>query len=124
MIHASDIQGPQVIVTTEWIVQQNPDILILSGFPTLLMGWRSSKFGLYQSNKNLLKILSETKVQTVILDHHLVRDLHYQNKIEDVFKEADSLKKKVVTAAEFLGEKPEFLEAKRKEFYKLDETRR
>jgi predicted metallo-beta-lactamase superfamily hydrolase len=121
IIHASDIQGPQVIATTDWIIQQNPDILILSGFPTLLMGWRSSKFGLYQSNKNLLKILSETKVQTVILDHHLVRDLHYQNKVEDVFKEADRLKKRVITAAEFLGKKPEFLEAKRKEFYKKEE---
>jgi predicted metallo-beta-lactamase superfamily hydrolase len=120
MIHASDIQGPQVISTTEWIVQQNPDVLILSGFPTLLMGWRSSKFGLYQSTKNLLKILSETKVQTVILDHHLVRDLHYQNKVKDVFKEADRLKKKVITAAEFLRKKPEFLEAKRKEFYKKE----
>jgi predicted metallo-beta-lactamase superfamily hydrolase len=120
MIHASDIQGPQVISTTEWIVQQNPDILILSGFPTLLMGWRSSKFGLYQSIKNLLKILSETKIQTIILDHHLVRDLHYQNKTEDIFKEADSLKKKVITAAEFVGKKPEFLEARRKEFYKKE----
>jgi len=120
MIHASDIQGPQVAPTTDWIIQQNPDILILSGFPTLLLGFKSSKFGLYQSNKNLLKILSETKVQTVILDHHLVRDLHYQNKIEDVFKEAERLKKNVTTAAEFLGKRPEFLEAKRKEFYRLD----
>jgi predicted metallo-beta-lactamase superfamily hydrolase len=75
---------------------------------------------LYQSIKNLLKILSETKIQTIILDHHLVRDLHYQNKTEDIFKEADSLKKKVITAAEFVGKKPEFLEARRKEFYKKE----
>ncbi len=122
MIHASDVQGPQVSVTTDWIIKQNPDILILSGFPTLLMGWRSSKFGLSQSNKNLLKILSQTEVQTIVLDHHLVRDLHYQNKIEEVTKEANALKKKVMTASEFLGKRPEFLEAKRKEFYKLRET--
>jgi hypothetical protein len=118
MIHASDIQGPQVSATTEWIIKQNPDILILSGFPTLLMGWRTSKFGLSQSNKNLVKILSQSKVKTIILDHHLVRDLHYLNKIEEVIKEANTLKKKVITAAEFLGKKPEFLEAKRKEFCK------
>ena len=118
MIHASDIQGPQVSGTTDWIIKQNPDILILSGFPTLLMGWRTSKFGLSQSNRNLLKILSQTKVKTIILDHHLVRDLHYLNKIKEVTKQADALKKKVITAAEFLGKKPEFLEAKRKEFYK------
>ncbi len=120
MIHASDVQGPQVSVTTEWIIKQNPDILILSGFPTLLMGWRASKFGLSQSNKNLIKILSQTKVKTIILDHHLVRDLHYLNKIEEVTKEANVLKKKVITAAEFLGKEPEFLEAQRKEFYKKE----
>ena len=120
MIHASDIQGPQVSMTTGWIIKQNPDTLILSGFPTLLMGWRASKFGLSQSNENLVKILSQTKVKTVILDHHLVRDLHYLNKIEEVTKEANVLKKKVITAAEFLGKKPEFLEAQRKEFYKKE----
>ena len=123
MIHASDVQGPQVIQTTEWIIQENPDILILSGFPTLLMGWRSSKFGLSQSNKNLIRILTKTKVKTIILDHHLVRDLHYSNKIEEVYKKAKSLNKKIITAAEFLGKQPEFLEARRKEFYKEKEKR-
>ena len=123
MIHASDVQGPQVIQTTDWIIEEDPDILILSGFPTLLMGWRSSKFGLHQSNKNLIKILTETKVKTIILDHHLVRDLHYPNKVDEVYKKANSLNKKIITAAEFLGKKPEFLEARRKEFYKEKEKR-
>jgi predicted metallo-beta-lactamase superfamily hydrolase len=124
MIHASDVQGPQVVQTTDWIIRENPDILILSGFPTLLMGWRSSKFGLHQSNKNLVKIFTESKVKTIILDHHLVRDLHYSNKIDEVYKKAISLDKKIITAAEFLGEEPEFLEARRKEFYKEEEKKR
>ncbi|MDP3024789.1 MAG: hypothetical protein Q8O10_04575 [candidate division Zixibacteria bacterium] len=117
LLHASDIQGPQTKTTTDWIISENPDILILSGYPTLLMGWRFSKFGLLESNQNLIKILSQTKVNTIILDHHLVRDLHYLNKIEEVLKTAEKLKKKVITAAEFLGKKPDFLEARRKELY-------
>jgi len=117
LLHASDIQGPQTKTTTDWIISENPDVLILSGYPTLLMGWKFSKFGLLESNQNLIKILSQTKVNTVILDHHLVRDLHYLNKIEEVLKTAEELKKKVITAAEFLGKKPDFLEARRKEFY-------
>jgi len=117
LLHASDIQGPQTKTTTDWIISENPDVLILSGYPTLLMGWRFSKFGLMESNQNLIKILSQTKVNTVILDHHLVRDLHYLNKIEEVLKTAEKLKKKVITAAEFLGKKPDFLEARRKELY-------
>jgi predicted metallo-beta-lactamase superfamily hydrolase len=84
----------------------------------MLLGFKSSKFGLNQSKENLVRILSESKVKTVILDHHLVRDLQYLNKIEEVAREARILKKKLITAAEFLGKEPEFLEAKRKEFYK------
>jgi predicted metallo-beta-lactamase superfamily hydrolase len=118
MIHASDVQGPQVKATTDWIIQQNPDVLILSGFPTMLLGFKSSKFGLHQSKENLVRILSESKVKTVILDHHLARDVNYLNKIEEVVKQAGALKKKLVTAAEFLGQEPELLEARRKEFYK------
>ena len=117
ILHASDIQGPQTKTTTDWIISEDPDILILSGYPTLLMGWRFSKFGLLESNQNLIRILSQTKVNTIILDHHLVRDLHYLNKIEEVLKTAEKLKKKVITAAEFLGKKPDFLEARRKELY-------
>jgi predicted metallo-beta-lactamase superfamily hydrolase len=117
LLHASDIQGPQTKITTDWIISENPDVLILSGYPTLFIGWRFSRFGLLESNQNLIKILSQTKVNTIILDHHLVRDLHYLNKIEEVLKTAEELKKKVITAAEFLGKKPDFLEARRKEFY-------
>jgi predicted metallo-beta-lactamase superfamily hydrolase len=118
LIHTSDVQGPQVKATTDWIIQQNPDVLILSGFPTMLLGFKSSKFGLHQSKENLVRILSESKVKTVILDHHLARDVNYLNKIEEVVKQAGALKKKLVTAAEFLGQEPELLEARRKEFYK------
>ncbi|HVP37146.1 MAG TPA: hypothetical protein VMT04_09150 [Terriglobales bacterium] len=118
LLHASDIQGPQTITATDWMISENPDILILSGYPTLLMGWKFSKFGLEESNRNLIKILSQTKVHTIILDHHLVRDLHYLSKIEEVLKAAENLKKKVITAAEFLGKEPDLLEARRKELYK------
>jgi len=117
LLHASDIQGPQTKDTTDWIISENPDILILSGYPTFLLGFRFSKKSLLESNQNLIRILSQTKVNTIILDHHLVRDLHYLNKIEEVLHTAEKLKKKVITAAEFLGQKPDFLEARRKEFY-------
>ncbi|MFH1335952.1 MAG: hypothetical protein ABII96_05495 [Candidatus Zixiibacteriota bacterium] len=121
LIFASDVQGPQVDMPTDWIIQQNPDVLILSGFPTLLLGYRSSKYRLHQSQKNLLRILNDTKVRTIILDHHLTRDRHYKNKTEEIVQEANRLKKKVITAAEYLGKEPELLEAKRKELSKLEE---
>jgi predicted metallo-beta-lactamase superfamily hydrolase len=117
LIFASDIQGPQTDSATDWIIGENPDILILSGFPTLFLGWKASLRGLESSNNNIIKILEKTKVQKVILEHHLVRDLHYQKKVEKVFEKAQELKKEILTAAEFLGKKPEFLEARRKELW-------
>lgn len=119
LLHASDIQGPQTKETTAWIISENPDTLILSGYPTFLMGWRFSKQSLLESNQNLIRILTQTKVNTILLDHHLVRDLHYLNKIEEVLNTAGKLKKRVITAAEYTGQKPDFLEARRKEFYKM-----
>lgn len=117
LIHASDIQGPEVSETCDWIISENPNILILSGYPTLFMGWRFPKWRFEKSSENLIKILEETRVKKIILDHHLVRDLHYKHKIQDVLKTADKLDKKILTASEFLGQENEFLEARRKELY-------
>lgn len=117
LIHASDVQGPDVDETTKWIISENPDTLIISGYPTLFIGWMLPQEGLMKSNENLIKILNETKVKTIILDHHLVRDINYPDKIKDVLFEAEKLSKKIVTAAEFSGIKNEFLEAHRKELY-------
>ena len=117
LIHASDVQGPDVDETAEWIIAENPDTLIISGYPTLFIGWMLPQQGLIKSNENLIKILNETKVKTIILDHHLVRDLNYRDKIKDVLFEAEKLGKKIMTAAEFSGIENEFLEARRKELY-------
>ncbi len=116
-VHASDVQGPQTDEATNWIVKENPNVLMLSGFPTLFLGWRFPKSGLLKSNENLIKIMKKTRVETIILDHHIVRDLHYKNKILPVLAAAEKLGKNIVTAAEFLGKKNEFLEARRKELF-------
>ena len=119
-IHASDVQGPQNEEATLWIIDQNPDTLLLSGFPTLLLGYKASKKNMEKSNQNLIKIITQTKAHTIILDHHLVRDLKYQEKILPISESARKLRKKIVTAAEFLGIDPELLEAKRKELYQTE----
>jgi predicted metallo-beta-lactamase superfamily hydrolase len=73
-----------------------------------------------ESNQNLIKIITQTKAHTIILDHHLVRDLKYQEKILPILESAQKLEKKIVTAAGFLGIPSEFLEAKRKDLYQAD----
>ncbi len=114
IVHASDVQGPQTKIATDWIIKRNPYLLILSGFPTLFLGWKASRNNLEKSNQNLIRILKETDVETIILDHHIVRDLNYQTKILPVLSEADRLGKRVITAAEYNGDEPLFLEGMRK----------
>ncbi len=116
-IHASDVQGPQTNEATKWIINENPNVLVLSGFPTIFLGWRLPKSGLERANKNLIKILNDTSVNTIILDHHIARDLNYKKKIASVLAAAEKLGKRVVTAAEFLGNENNFLEARRKELF-------
>ncbi len=59
------------------------------------------------------RILNETGVETLVVDHHLLRDLKWKEKIARVFETG----KEVKTAAEFLGLENDMLEARRKELF-------
>ena len=113
IIHASDVQGPVTKNATEFIIKNNPDFLIIDGPPTILLGWRFSKKNLQYASDNLVKILKETK-STIILDHHLLRDLKYKKIYSEPYKKG---KKRVKTFAEYLGKKNNTLEAHRKKLW-------
>lgn len=113
ILHSSDVQGPVIKNTTEYIIKQNPDVLILDGPPSMFLGWRFSKKNLQYSSDNLIRILKETKSE-IILDHHLLRDLKYKDIYSEPFKKA---KKRVKTFAEYLGKKNNTLEAHRKQLW-------
>ncbi|MCD6402813.1 MAG: MBL fold metallo-hydrolase [Candidatus Aenigmarchaeota archaeon] len=117
LVYGSDAQGPLDENAVKWIIEENPDVLILDGPPTIFMGWKMKTSILDDSIKSEINILKNTKVKTVILEHHVVRDLKYKEKMKKVFEVAESLGKKVVNAAEFLGVEPTYLEARRKELY-------
>lgn len=108
IMHCSDIQGPITKETTELIINENPDILIIGGPPTYFLGWRFSTRDLNSAIQNLKKILDNTDTSTIILDHHLLRDLKYRERI-------NLFGNKVITAAEFLNIKIKQLEARRRE---------
>jgi predicted metallo-beta-lactamase superfamily hydrolase len=65
--------------------------------------------------KNLTKLVEKT--QTVILDHHLLRDETWRACVQIVFQTAKTKHHEVVTAAEFLDETTENLEARRRTLY-------
>ena len=114
LLFASDVQGPQVDDVVKWTVAENPDMLILSGYPTYLKQVSNPRV-LEECNRNLIEILIRTNVKMIILDHHLTRDLDFRERIAATVEKARGMGRLITTAAEYLGQEPDLLEARRKE---------
>ena len=116
-LHTSDVEGPSLEDQVAFILEQKPDVLFVDGPMTYMLGYRYSFRSLEASNANLIRAVKETELQTLVLDHHFLRDLNYKMRIKPVCEEAQKHGVKVLTAAEFAGRKIEMLEALRKELY-------
>ena len=108
ILHASDVEGPIVEEAADYIISENPDIAIIDGPATYFLGYRFSREDLKRSIKNLVRIGED--VPEVILDHHLLRDLNYRERLSEVYAMGNFL-----TFAEYKGEEIRMLEAHRKE---------
>ncbi len=120
MVYTSDVEGPSLEEQADFVLQEDPDLLILDGPMTYMLGYRYSQESLTRSVENINKIIRDTKVETIIADHHLLRDLNYKERLADVYKCADENAVRVLNAAEYLGQEAEMLEARRKELYAKD----
>jgi len=116
-LHTSDVEGPSLEDQVVFILKQRPDVLFVDGPMTYMLGYRYSLRSLEASNANLIRAVKETELQTLVLDHHFLRDINYKMRIKPVHEEAQKHGVKVLTAAEFAGRKIEMLEALRKELY-------
>jgi predicted metallo-beta-lactamase superfamily hydrolase len=79
------------------------------------VGWKIQEKNFINAKENLKEAIREIDAKKIILDHHIVRDLHYKEKMKDVYELGEQLKKEILTAAEFLKLDNFFLEAWRKE---------
>lgn len=107
-VHASDIQLLNSEAVKK-ILNWEPNIVLASGPPLYHLLPEIEKEKAWQ---NAIK-LSEN-VDTLILDHHLLRS---EEGVEWLKKLAKAAKNKVVSAADFMGREPLFLEAWRRELY-------
>ena len=64
---------------------------------------------------NVILIDNNSNVKTIIVDHHLLRDINYKENFRNVFSHGEHVGVKVLTAARFMGMKERLLEARRKE---------
>jgi hypothetical protein len=117
-LHTSDVQGPSLEEQVEFILDENPKYIFCDGPMSYMLGYRYSKKSLELSLDNIIRIIKETKVKKFVLDHHLLRDLKWRERMDRAYKAAKKKKVKLLTFAEFAGEGNEPLEARRKELHK------
>jgi predicted metallo-beta-lactamase superfamily hydrolase len=113
-VFTSDVEGPNTKEQTDFILKENPSVVYLDGPLSYMLGYRYSYESLAGAVENILRILNGTDVEKLVIDHHLLRDLNWKEKIARVFDAG----KEVLTAAEFLGVGNNQLEARRKDLFK------
>ncbi|MEM1936294.1 MAG: MBL fold metallo-hydrolase [Sulfolobales archaeon] len=108
--YSSDVEGP----LEEYVVNFmcGSKVAIVDGPPTYLVGKAYTKEEIERAKRHLA-VLSRC-VEVLIVDHHLMRDLGCLEFLKEVSTQSS---RAPISAAEFLGLKPNLLEAKRRELY-------
>lgn len=120
LVHASDAQGPISRRGVDFIKNVRPSILIISGPPTYLSQSEVEENSIEEGIRNLAEIAkSMPDSSTIIVDHHLLRDLNYKQVLRVVEEAASSSGRRVrvVTAAEYMNQPVNQLEARRRELW-------
>lgn len=124
ILHASDVQGPIDHETTMVIKNFNPNILIISGPPTYFEGFKMDKKHVEAGLRNLESLVAFLPSGSrVIVDHHILRDLDYRNRLVKVYEKALENNVEVLTAAEYMGLEVNQLEALRRELWRRERNR-
>lgn len=122
-VHTSDIQGASERAQLSFILDSDPDTVLMDGPFSMLMMMDKAR-PLKRSEKNIIRVMKETKVKDFLIDHHFVRELEYRKRIPEIFKTAKKEKISLTTSAGYLGMEDDLLEARRKELYKADKERK
>lgn len=109
LIHSSDLNGPIIEDYAEWIIRENPSALILDGPMTYMLGYTLNLINFRRALSNALRIIEETDAELIIYDHHLPREPKFKERTKEVWRLAEKLNKRVLTAAELLGKEPAVL---------------
>ena len=115
IIHASDVQGPMSKRTTNEILKQKPDLLLLGGPPYYLEKVKVDSQAIQEGVANAVKIARS--VPTVILEHHALRSENWVEEIQPIRDAGTEAGHVVITAAEYLGLRPNTLESVRQQLY-------
>lgn len=106
ILFTSDINGPIIEDYAYWIIDEKPDIIVLDGPMTYMLGYTLNILNLKRALENAKRIIEESNAELIIYDHHLPRESKFKERTREVWKTAEKLGVKLLTAAEYVGEKP------------------
>ena len=116
-LYTSDVEGLTLDEQISFVVDMNPDIVYVDGPTTYLINNKCSEEDVNLSIINISSLLNLPNLKVLIIDHHLVRDANWDVWIFEILETAKRNKIWIGTAAEFMGLKPNLLEAFRRELY-------
>ena len=73
---------------------------------TYMLGYMLNRINLRRAIENARRIVEEVDFDLMIYDHHLPREPRFRERTSIIWRTAEDLNKKVLTAAEYLGRKP------------------
>jgi uncharacterized protein len=118
LVFAPDVQGPIAPETVEEILKEEPSILIMGGPPTYLRGFRVGEEVFQKALQHMERLAGS--VQTLVIDHHLLRDEGWSEFMKPVRDTAERAGHELLTAADLLKQEPEPLEYRRKDLYEKE----
>lgn len=117
-VHTSDVLGLPLKSHLAFILDADPTLLYVDGPMTHLPEARTPS-DLKRSVASLLLILRRTRIETLLLDHHSLRDREWRTYVAPVVAASEEHGVTLQTAAEFTGRPVDQLEANRDRLYGL-----
>ena len=116
-LHSSDVSGPVEEEALSFIYTHCPGVIYIDG-PGTYLGPRFGLEALKQAAQTLVRLETDLKPETLVLDQKLLSDLSWRAFAAPVFEAAAQNGTTVTTAAGFMGQNDLLLEAERLNRYK------
>jgi predicted metallo-beta-lactamase superfamily hydrolase len=113
-LFSSNVQGPASDRNAEFMLGRKADVIYWDGPITYL---HKQENVLAPVLERMKKIVIETGTKHVLLDHHTLRDLQWQKHMEPFISFALDHGIRIQTSAEYRGEEPTPLEARRNQLF-------
>ena len=110
LCYTGDVVGIPLKEHVDWIFSEQPDILIMDG---------PMKKQLPAFKENIKKVIDNTNIKHLTIEHHLLRSKNWREIISDELDYAKQAGIIVKCYSEILGRKEELLEVSRKDLFEF-----